>query len=320
LRLNVVALAHDWLSPLRTGDVGIPGLEVTFDHASPIESFVVDPEHDAGEMSLARMLLRWSRGDHRFVPVPLYVYRSFVHREYFVRSESPLSSLAELSGKRIALAGWPNTGNTWARAVLREAGVAPETVRWLAFREDDPDAVRLGVKAPDYVEVATERPLDLLLTDRVDAVIMGETPAEVRQPNGRLRRLYPDFPTQEKEYFARSGIYPGHHILGVRREIFEGDPSIVQRLYAGLEQARRLWFERRADLEETSPWLAADIDASVALFAGSWYQDGISSEANRRMIRALHEEQVAEGLNPSTFDPLSAFHEFEQGASAGVDR
>ncbi|MGH7487062.1 MAG: hypothetical protein ACREMY_15875, partial [bacterium] len=234
--------------------------------------------------------------------------------------DSPLSSLAELSGKRIALAGWPNTGNTWARAVLREAGVAPETVRWLAFREDDPDSDRLGVKAPDYVESTTERPLDLLLTDRADAVIMGETPAEVRQPNGRLRRLFPDFPNPEKQYFARSGVYPGHHILGVRREIHERDPSIAHRLYAGLEEARRLWFERRADLEETSPWLAADIDASVALFDGSWYQDGVSSEANRRMIRTLHEEQVAEGLNPSTFDPLSVFGEFEHGTRAGVGR
>jgi len=318
LRISVVALPHDWLSPIRTGDVQVPGLEVTFDHVTPIERFVVDSGHDAGEMSMARMLLRWARGDHRFVPLPMYVYRSFVHREYFVRSDSSLASLAELNGKRIALAGWPNTGNTWARAVLREAGVAPESAEWLASREEDPDAAHLGLTAPDYVEKTAERPLDLLLAGRVDAVVMGETPTEVRLPAGRLRRLYADFPTAEKQYFARTGIYPGHHILGVRREVIERDPSILSRLYGGLEKARRLWFERRADLEETSPWLAADIDASIALFGGSWYQDGISSEANRRMIRALHDEQVAEGLNHPAFDPLSVFQEFEQGAKADV--
>jgi 4,5-dihydroxyphthalate decarboxylase len=316
LHINVVALAHDWLSPIRTGDIGISGLELTFDHATPIERFVVDSGHDVGEMSLARMLLRWSRGDHRFVPLPMYVYRSFVHREYFVRRESRLSSLIDLRGKRIALSGWPNTGNTWARTVLRDAGVAPETVEWLAFTEDDPDAARLGLKPPDYVVDTATRPLDLLLAGSVDAVIMGETPAEVRRPNGRLRRLYSDFAAAEKEYFNRTRTYPGHHILGVRREVYERERSILQRLYQGFDRARQTWFEQRSDLEETSPWLAADIDESVALFGGSWYQDGIESDANQQMVRTLHAEQVAEGLNPPAFDPLSVFHEFEQGREA----
>jgi 4,5-dihydroxyphthalate decarboxylase len=319
-RINVVALAHDWLSPIRSGDVSVPGVEISFDHETRIEDFVLDSPHEAGEMSLARTLLRWSRGDHRFVPIPLFVYRSFVHREYFVRRESTLRSLADLAGKRVALAGWPNTGNTWARAVLREAGVAPEEVDWFVFEESDPDADHLNLSLPEYIRRSPKKPLDLLLESEVDAVVMGETPLEVRQPAGALRRLCADFSETEADFFSRTGIYPGHHILGVRREVVDQDPTIVRKLYESLVEARRRWFERRIDLEETSPWLAADIDRSMLLFNGSWYQDGMSTDANRRMLRALHAEQVAEGLSSQSFDPLSVFQEFERSQSVTVAR
>jgi 4,5-dihydroxyphthalate decarboxylase len=319
-RVRLVALAHDWLSPIRAGDVTVPGVEIEFDHASKIEEFVLDSPHDAGEMSLARTLLRWSRGDHRFVPIPVFVYRSFVHREYFVRRDSKLRSLPDLAGKRIALAGWPNTGNTWARAVLREAGVPPEKVEWLVFEENDPDALRLKLRLPTYIRRTEKKPLDLLIAGEVDAIVMGETPIEVRQANGPLRRLCADFPEAETRYFLRTGMYPGHHILGVRREVVEREPAIVRKLYDALVESRRLWFERRIDLEETSPWLAADIDRSMLLFKGSWYQDGSSSDANRLMLRGLHKEQVAEGLSSESFDPLTVFREFERSEDVALAR
>jgi 4,5-dihydroxyphthalate decarboxylase len=316
LRVEVVALAHDWLSPLRAGDVTIPGVDLAFDFQTPIERFVVDAPHDVGEMSLARTLLRWQRGDHRFVPVPVYVYRSFVHREYFVRRDSPLHSLGELAGRRVALAGWPNTGNTWARAVLREAGVPVEKVGWVASDEEDPDGDRLGLESPSYVSHSPLRPLELLLAGKVDAAVLGETPMEVRAADGRVRRLITDFPAVEKQYFLRTGIHPAHHIVGIRRELVEREPTIAHALYDALVEARRRWFERRIDLEETSPWLAADIDASMLLFGGSWYRDGATSEANRRMLGTLHAEQVAEGLARASFDPLSTFEEFEHSTAA----
>ena len=320
MRVDIVALAHDWLSPLRTGDVTTPGLELTFDFQTPIERFVLDAPHDVGEMSLARTLLRWQRGDHRFVPVPVYVYRSFVHREYFVRRDSTLRSLDELTGRRIALAGWPNTGNTWARAVLREAGVPAEKVHWYAADEHDPDAETLGLAPPSYVQRSPQRPLELLLGGDVDAVILGETPAETREVGGRLRRLCEDFPAVEEKYLQRTGIFPGHHIIGVRRSLVEREPAIVRTLYDAFVEARRRWFERRIDLEETSPWLAADIDRSMLLFGGSWYRDGAADESNRRMIKALHDEQVAEGLSDASFDPLSVFEEFERSTGTALTR
>jgi len=320
LRVDVVALAHDWLSPVRAGDVTVPGFELGFDFETPIERFVVDAPHQAGEMSLARTLLRWERGDRRFVPVPVYVYRSFVHREYFVRRDSTLRSLGELAGRRVALAGWPNTGNTWARAVLREAGVPVEDVEWLASDEDDPDGRRLGFELPSYVRPSPLRPLELLLQGEADAVVLGETPAEVRTPDGRVRRLCMDFATVEKQYFERTGIFPGHHIFGVRRDVVEREPAILRALYDAFVEARRRWFERRIDLEETSPWLAADIDASMLLFGGSWYRDGATSEPNRRMIHALHAEQVAEGLSDAEFDPLTVFEEFERSYNGAPAR
>jgi 4,5-dihydroxyphthalate decarboxylase len=124
--------------------------------------------------------------------------------------------------------------------------------------------------------------------------------------------MHRDFPRLEKDYFLRSGIYPAHHILGVRRDVFEQHPAVLAIVFDACTTARRRWYEQRVDLEETSPWIAADIDACAALFPDSWYEDGIASASNQAMLRTLHAEQVAEGLAEEAFDPISIFKEFEE--------
>jgi 4,5-dihydroxyphthalate decarboxylase len=311
-RISILALTHDWLSPLRCGDIEMQGgVELMIDHSSPIEDFVTGSPHHAGEMSLARMLLRGARGDDRFVPIPIFVYRAFVHREFIVRRSSTITSFEELRGRRIGLMGWPNTGNTWARAVMRAEGTPPEEADWFVTDVSDPDQERLHVSPPAYVRRTTRHPIELLRAGEAEAIISGVTPPEVRRTDGDLRRLHSDFPQLEKDYFVRTGIYPAHHILGVRRDVFEQHPPVLATLFDACTSARRRWYEQRLDLEETTPWIAADIDACAALFPDSWYEDGLSAASNQAMLAALHAEQVTEGLAEEAFDPVSVFKEFE---------
>src|SRR4029077_17018131 len=112
-----------------------------------------------------------------------------------------------------------------------DAGVPVETVEWYVSYEADPDAERLGLVLPPYVQRSRANPLVLLLRCEVDAVILGETPPEVREAKGRLRRLCANFAELERDYFIRTGVFPGHHVLGIRREVVDQDPEVPRQVY-----------------------------------------------------------------------------------------
>ena len=50
--------------------------------------------------------------------------------------------------------GWPDSGNTWSRALMREEGVASRPVRWVVGRVHAEDAPPPGDTVPPGVALA----------------------------------------------------------------------------------------------------------------------------------------------------------------------
>lgn len=90
-----------------------------------------EPAVHGGEASFSRYVQRLAGGDRAFVGLPAFVMREFRHRNFFVRRDSELTDLGQLAGTRIGLDAWPASGNTWSRALLREAGVPLDQARWV---------------------------------------------------------------------------------------------------------------------------------------------------------------------------------------------
>ena len=121
-------------------------------------------------------------------------------------------------------------------------------------------------------------------------------------------RLFPDYRRVEREYYARTGIYPAHHIVVLRRDIFDQSPWVAERLYAAFEKSKRVWQERRKGLAETTPWMEEEIEQSIRVFGEDWNPCGV--EANRHLIQSLCAEEDAQGLLGGPLDPGDVFAEF----------
>src|SRR5260221_527998 len=93
-----------------------------------------DPRYDAGEMSMSRYSLARARGEHSIVGVPHFLMRAFRHRCIITAKQSGITRIDQLAGKRIGLAGWQDSGNTWTRALLRRVGIGIEDAEWLVSR------------------------------------------------------------------------------------------------------------------------------------------------------------------------------------------
>jgi 4,5-dihydroxyphthalate decarboxylase len=150
----------------------------------------------------------------------------------------------------------------------------------------------------------------MLLASELDALMIPYPPKGFYDPDSPVVRLIPDFRTAEREYAARVGYYPAHHIIALKRDVFEQHPWVADRLLQAFSESLRAWEQSRLLLAETSPWLLADLEETVALFGNHWQDHGL--EHNRAMIAALCEEEFAQKLVEQPIDPSAVFAEYEE--------
>lgn len=311
--LKMVTKDYDYVAPLACGDVVAEGIDLNFerDTAGALDRTLSDRSIDIGELSFSRHLSRLAHGDYSFVAIPVFLIRAFRDRCFFVRRDSGLRSFEQLEGKRIGTNEWPATGNTLSRAVLRDHGVRIEGIRWWVGSVDGTPSIRSQGELPSYVQVASDKTLlSMLLAGELDALMCPIPPKGFYEAGNPVIRLVPDYRHSEMEYYRRTGIYPVHHIVGVRRGVYEKDPWILRSLFRALDQSKQRWQASLKRLAYTTPWMLAEIEDTTALFGEDWSPYGV--EPNRKAVQALCDELFAQGLTPQRIDGAIAFIEFEK--------
>lgn len=303
---------RDWdhVVPLASGLVDVAGFTVRIDSRDTTPDVLAEPGLDGGETSFSRYVQARAAGDDRLVGLPAFVMRGFRQRCVLVRVDSPLRSLAQLAGARVGLTGWPDSGNTWTRALLRAEGVDLAGVTWLVgpLTAGESGKDRLGGRPlpPNVSAMAEGRTLEgELAAGRLDAILSPFMPAELFTRDSRFRHLLDDHPAAERAYWAATGFVPGIHLVTLKREIVDAHPTLPAALLAGLERSKRRWVERRRLLADTTPWLLRELTESALLFGDDWMPYGAAS--NAAMTRAFCEELYAQGVWPEPIDPAVVF-------------
>ena len=92
----------------------------------------------------------------------------------------------------------------------------------------------------------------------------------------------PDYRRVEKEYFARTGIFPIMHTIVFRREVYEANPWAATSLYAAfvetMQWAHAQLMETDA-LKLTLPWVVAETEETRRAMGEDFWPYGI--EPNR---------------------------------------
>lgn len=255
--------------------------------------------YDGGETSFSRYVRARAAGDDRVVALPVFLMRGFRHRCIIVRQDSPAETAADLKGSRIGLTGWPDSGNTWTRAILGEAGVGIHDADWQVgpLTAAHPVVDRIGgVTVGENVRhTAGGAPLvDLLIAGELDAVMTPFMPGGFHSPDSNLRTLFRDSRAAELEYHARHGFVPGIHLLALRSEVLTDRPELAQQLVDLFESAKQLSYLRRNKLMDITPWHNEEVALTARVFGPDWMPYGVSTD--RRMVAAFQEQLVAQEL------------------------
>jgi 4,5-dihydroxyphthalate decarboxylase len=302
VRLRFNGVAYDRTLPLISGEVQPEGIDLEYvvDLPNPIfrRMFLTD-EFDASELSSSNFIIERARGDQRFVALPVFPSRVFRHNSMYVNVDAGIERPEDLKGKRVGIPEYLQTANFWARGILQdEYGVRPEELRWVRG-----DTEKLKLPLPPRLDITQAPPgrtlSDMLEDGEIDALISPRTPACIEAGSPRVRRLFPDFPKVEAEYFQRTGHFPIMHLVAIRRHVYEADRSIARRLYDAFVEAKRRAYEglRQGVFLTTSlPLQIAYVEESRATFGNDPFPYGTA--ANRHTLatvaRYVHEQGMAD--------------------------
>ncbi|MCU1545383.1 MAG: 4,5-dihydroxyphthalate decarboxylase [Homoserinimonas sp.] len=317
LPLTLAAVHTDRFRALLLGDVRPEGIDLNFLSLPVEEIFYRQVEHeefDVSELSLSSYVLTLDREEPPFVAIPVFPSRYFRHQSIFINERSGIRSPEDLIGKRVGVPEYQITASVWQRGLLHEDfGVAPQDVEYFTGGVDSVgrhEKITLGL--PDDIKVQPIGPDDtlsrMLSEGRLDAVMSANVPS-CFYTDSHVRRLFPDYKSVEKEYFARTRIFPIMHVVAIKRGVLEAHPWVARSLMKAFDESLRIAKEElmyRSSLKTMLPWLADHIEETVATMGDDFWTYGV--ESNRHVLDTFlkysHQQGLAKKLR--TADELFA--------------
>jgi 4,5-dihydroxyphthalate decarboxylase len=180
---------------------------------------------------------------------------------------------------------------------------------------EDPHRVeKLKLELPDDIRVepapAGTTLSELLARGEIDAIY------SPRAPSG-AKRLFEDFPAQERAYFEATRIFPIMHVLAIRADVYRANRWMARSLFKAFSAARdeaiAALFEVAA-LKVSLPWTLAHAEDARQLMGDDYWSYGV--ERNRRVLEKFLEYAQDQGLAAAdeTVDALFAPETLEEFA------
>jgi 4,5-dihydroxyphthalate decarboxylase len=266
-------------------------------------------EFDVCEMSLSSLLIAKSRGDERFVGIPVFTTRRFFHTGILVRRAARIEAPADLKGKRVGVPEYQQTAALWARGVLQhEFGVAATDMEfWMERPASHSHGGATGFAAPPSVTIhfipveknigsmMLSGELDAVLHYLVDPNLIDRSTADLqRHPD--ITTLFPDPLAEGIRYYRRTGLYPINHGMVIRRELAEQHPWAVLNILKAFNQANDVANRERLQHTEYHIETGALPSEAAKSLATPIIQHGIV--ANRAVLEAIAQYSHEQGLTP----------------------
>lgn len=316
LRLTMAAVNYDRFRAIQDGRAPVEGLDLELLPLEVEEIFYRQmkyAEFDVSEMSFSSYVAALGRGTFPYVAIPAFPSRYFRHQTMFVRKGAGITRPEDLRGRRVAVPEYQITAGVWQRGILKDDfGVSPDEVTWISGGVEAPGREeKQRLHLPDGVSVTPIGPDEtltgLLLADEIDAMLTAHVP-QAFYASGRLERLFPDYKAVEKDYFARTRIFPIMHLVVVRKEVVEQDPWVARSLLKAFEQAlaiARSDLMYRSSLKVMLPWLADHVEETVAALGEDYWTYGI--EPNRHVLATFLRYSHEQGLAARLYSPEEIF-------------
>jgi 4,5-dihydroxyphthalate decarboxylase len=325
LSLSFACSPYDRVLPLTDGRVVPEGIDLNFLPLGVEEVFwrqVRHSEFNVSESSLSSYVMLRSRGDDRFVAIPVFTSRFFRHSCVFINIHKGINSPQDLKGKVVGLPEYQITAVVWLRGIFQDQyGLFPRDIRWRRGGEETPGRVeKIELHLPpdiDLKSIPSGKYLSKMLDDgELDALFTAREPSCFTRRSPNVARLFENYREVEERYYEETGIFPIMHTVILKRNIYEKDPWIAMSLYKAFCKAKEIAiasYSETAALHVTLPWIISEVERTKEMMGDDWWPYGVKE--NRKTLETFlcyhHEQGLSDRL--MTVEELFAAETLDEG-------
>jgi 4,5-dihydroxyphthalate decarboxylase len=310
-KIKVAGYAYDRVQAIKDGLVGIDQVDLSFHneniYSMNAQAFGPQKTYEVTELGLIPYVSKYiNEGFRGYVPVPVFISRTFRHRNIYVHADSGIEKPQDLRGKRVGTPGYGMSASTWIRGMLLdEYGVKANEMRWIeTTKSSDAGTLNKGFNKyyfPDDFLLEKGPPgvdeSELLLSGGCDAVITAITPKSYEDGNPKIRRLFSDVKATEQEYYRETGLFPIMHVVAVRADVAKENPWLPAAVFQMYSEAKQVAYDNLATttvLKTSLPWAMDEYEETTKLMGKDYWRYGI--EANRKELEAIMRYTYEQGL------------------------
>lgn len=322
--ISIAGYRLDRVEALIDGRVQVKGCDAKFvtDSIGAMNTHIFSgpQEREVSEVGLHPYMLAYANdGFRKYSLIPVFPIRAFRHKSIFVRADGDIKNPEDLRGRKVATPGFSSTSLTWIRGIIQhEYGVKPDEIKWVVSAKDSsagvagkmskqedvrPEGLSVSVGAEGKDESA------LLLDGDVDAIFHAAEPKAYVQGDKRVVRLFPDFRKVERDYYARTGIFPIMHAVAIRNDVAEKHPWLPRAVFDAYVEAKRQMYTQMDKMgwaTNSLPWFAEELEETKALMGENFWPYGI--EPNKKALEALFQYSYEQGLAKKRLTVEELFH------------
>ena len=310
LRLSMACWGYDRTRALLDERVSVDGVELTSLNLPVEETFfrmLRHREFEIAELSLSSYTVSLFRENPPFIAIPVFLSRFFRHSCIYVNADSGIREPMDLAGKRIGNPEYQMTAPVWIRGIMSdEYGVPVTSPTYLSGGEEEPgrpEKISLSLPPEFHLKaIPSDKTLSRMIeSGEIDALYTARAPSTFGNGSGKVRRLFENYPTVEREYYCKTKIFPPMHIVALRRDVYEKNPWVAQSLLKAFTTAQK---EAYAELRETAalkcmlPWLPHHVEETEQLMGRDFWPYGYEPNvpALTTFLRYHHEQGLSKRL------------------------
>ena len=148
-----------------------------------------------------------------------------------------------------------------------------------------------------------------MISGKADALITAIEPRAYIEGNPKIRRLFPNVRAVEKEYYKKTNVFPIMHVVAVRKDFADANPSLPKALFRMYSQAKQVAYddlEAAEVLKITLPWVNHELEDTRTLMGDNFWPYGV--KANRRELDLVMRYTYEQGLAKRRVEVDEIFH------------
>jgi len=248
LEIEFPLMRYDITMPLLEGRIPIDGVKL-----KPVKSSSMinreDPKLKDGDFGLMDLNLGYFlpaiEAGWQIIGLPVFSKRKPVFQLIFCRADGGIEDPKDLAGKRIGSRTYRTALTVWARGLLKERyGVDFSQVEWvLQAKEVFPvhdEALKISYvdESKNMSERLIAGELDAMISDISDSKMFDNL-----ETNPQIRRLFPDYVSEDQKLYRETGIFTPVHLIVMSRPLDREQPELAGKLYNAFEKAKAIAYD-----------------------------------------------------------------------------